>query len=100
MSSVCFYFEVYQPYRVKPYRVFEVGQDHDYFDDQLNAEVMRKMASKSYLPTNQLLLELVRRHQGAFRIAFSITGVAMEQFRLYAPEVLDSFKELVKYDAV
>lgn len=100
MSSVCFYFEVHQPFRIKPYRVLEIGRDHDYFDEELNGDIVRKVARKCYLPTNNLLLDLVRRYDGEFRISFSLTGVAIEQFKLHAPEVLDSFKELAKYDAV
>jgi alpha-amylase len=64
------------------------------FDDKLNGDVMRKVAAKCYLPTNKLLLELIKEHKGRFKVAFSITGTAIEQFKLYSPETLDSFKAL------
>ncbi len=100
MSSVCFYFEVHQPYRVRPYDVFQVGKNHDYFDEKLNREVMRKVAAKCYLPANAAMLRLIERYKGRFRIAYSITGVALEQMQLYAPEVIDSFQRLAKTGAV
>jgi alpha-amylase len=100
MPSLCFYFEVHQPYRLKPYDAFAVGRDHEYFDDRLNAQVMRKVANKCYLPANHAMLELIQRYQGAFRISYSITGVAIEQMREYAPEVLESFRALARTGAV
>lgn len=100
MSSVCFYFEVHQPYRVRAYDVFQVGKNHDYFDEKLNREVMRKVAAKCYLPANAAMLRLIERYDGRFRIAYSVTGVALEQMQLYAPEVIDSFQRLAKTGAV
>ena len=98
MASVCFYFQVHQPYRLRPYTIFDNGTD--YFDECKNGEVCRKVARKCYLPANRLLLDLVRRHEGRFRIAFSITGVLLEQFREYAPEVLASFQDLAETGCV
>jgi alpha-amylase len=100
MPSVCFYFEVHQPYRVRPYDAFQVGRHHDYFDDKLNREVMQKVARKCYLPANAAMLRLIERHRGKFRVAYSITGVALEQMRAYAPEVIESFRRLVATGAV
>ena len=87
MSSVCFYFEVHQPYRVRAYDVFEIGKNHDYFDEKLTREVMRKVAMKCYLPANAAMLRLIERYDGRFRIAYSITGVALEQSALVHVEV-------------
>lgn len=95
MLNIVFYFQVHQPYRLRHYNVLDIGQGSPMFDDKLNAEVMRKVAEKCYLPTNKLLLELIKEHQGRFKIAFSITGTAIEQFKLYSPETLDSFRALV-----
>ncbi len=94
MVAVCCYFQVHQPYRLRRYGVFDIGRSRDYFDTDKNAEIMRKVARKCYLPTNAVMLELLRNHP-EFRITFSISGVAMEQMRDYAPEVLHSFQELV-----
>ncbi len=80
--------------------MFDIGHNHHYFDDHKNAEVARKVARKCYLPMNNLLLEQIRHHKGKFKIAFSITGTAIEQFREYAPEVLESFKELARTGCV
>ncbi len=93
--NVCFYFQVHQPYRVRRYSVFDVNSSHQYFDDEKNRGVMLKVARKSYLPTNQLMLNLIRRHEGKFKIAYSISGVALEQFEEYCPELIQSFKDLV-----
>jgi len=100
MSSVCFYFEVHQPFRVRNYDVFQIGKNHDYFDEKLNAEVMRKVANKCYLPANAAILRLIERYQGRFRVAYSVTGVALEQMKLYAPEVVESFQRLARSGAV
>lgn len=92
MASVCFYFQVHQPYRLRHHTIFDTGTD--YFDEIKNAEICRKVAQKCYLPANHLLLELIERHEGKFRVAFSTTGVALEQFQQYAPDVLASFQQL------
>jgi alpha-amylase len=94
MPSVCMYFEVHQPLRLRRYSFFDIGRDHRYFDDHANREILRKVAAKSYLPTNRLLLRLIQRHEGRFKVAFSLTGLAMEQLAAWAPEALDSFKAL------
>lgn len=78
---------------MRRYSIFEIGNSHQYFDEQKNREVMEKVARKCYLPTNRVILDLLREHQG-FKVAYSITGPAIQQFRKYAPEVLESFKEL------
>ena len=94
MKTVCLYFQVHQPWRLKKYRFFNMGKDHNYLDDLLNRSIMQKVARQCYLPMNALLLRLIKENQGAFRCSFSITGTAIEQFRAFAPEVLTSFKEL------
>ncbi len=80
MPSVCFYFQVHQPFRLKEYTFFDIGSNHYYFDDEKNREVLNKVADKCYLPANRLMLELIEKHQGQFRISYSISGVALEQF--------------------
>ncbi len=95
MSAICFYFQVHQPYRLRHYTVFDLGQNHFYEDDKANREILLKVAHKCYLPTNKLLLDLINKHKGKFKIAFSLSGVVMEQFEQWAPEVLQSFKDLV-----
>ena len=94
MRTICFYFQVHQPFRFRRYRFFDIGNDHYYYDDYSNESILQKVAQKCYLPANALMLELIQKHKGRFKIAYSISGIAMEQFRLYAPEVLESFKKL------
>ncbi|WP_305155813.1 glycoside hydrolase family 57 protein [uncultured Alistipes sp.] len=94
MKTVCLYFQVHQPWRLKKYRFFNMGKDHNYLDDLLNRSIMQKVARQCYLPMNALLLKLIRENGGKFRCSFSVTGSAIEQFRKFAPEVLASFKEL------
>jgi alpha-amylase len=92
MPAVCFYFQVHQPFRLRRYSVFDT--DQNYFDELKNAELVKKVATKCYLPANRMLLENIRRHEGRFRVTFSISGAALEQFAESTPEVLDSFHEL------
>jgi len=94
MRTICFYFQVHQPFRFRRYRFFDIGNDHYYYDDYSNESIMQKVAQKSYLPANALMLDLINKHKGKFKVAYSISGIAMDQFRLYAPEVLESFKKL------
>ena len=94
MKTICFYFQVHQPWRLKTYRFFNMGVDHNYLDDLTNHAILQKVARQCYLPMNALLLNLIKEQKGKFRCSFSITGSAVEQFRAYAPEVLDSFREL------
>ncbi len=99
MSSICFYFQVHQPLRIKKYRYFDIGVVSSYFDDNSesnlnNKRILQKVASKSYLPTNKLLLELIKKHP-KFKVSFSLSGLAIEQFEKFSPETLESFKKLV-----
>jgi alpha-amylase len=98
MASVCFYFQVHQPYRLRHYTIFD--SDSDYFDGYKNAQVCRKVAEKCYLPANRLLLDLILRYQGRFKVAFSVTGVLLEQLKAYAPEALASFQDLANTGCV
>lgn len=100
MRTICLYFQVHQPFRLRRYRFFDIGNDHYYYDDYTNESIMRRIADNCYLPTNKLMLDLIKKHNGKFKLSYSITGIALEQFELYAPEVLDSFKELAKTGCV
>jgi len=92
MASVCFYFQVHQPYRLRHYTIFD--ENPNYFDDGKNAQVCQKVANKCYLPANKLLLDLVRHYKGRFKVSFSITGVLLEQLERYAPAALAGFRRL------
>jgi alpha-amylase len=96
VPSVCFYFQVHQPFRLRNYHLFEVGTHAPYFDDKLNKQICEKVATKCYRPTNALLLDQIKRHPGKFKVSFSISGVALEQFATYTPDVLDSFRALAQ----
>lgn len=80
--------------RLRKYRFFDMGKNHHYLDDAANRSIMQKVARRCYLPMNELLLKLIGDSKGAFRVSFSISGTAIVQFRMYAPEVLDSFRKL------
>jgi alpha-amylase len=92
MASVCFYFQVHQPFRLRRYSVFD--SDPNYYDDAKNAEIARKVAHKCYLPANRMFLDVIREHGDRFKMAYSISGLAIEQFQQYVPEVIDTFHEL------
>ena len=98
MPSVCFYFQVHQPMRLRHYTVFD--KNDRYFDDYKNASICRKVANKCYLPANRLILDLIRQFNGRFKVAYSITGVLLEQFLSYSPEVMSTFDALAETGCV
>ena len=100
MRSICFYFQVHQPFRLRTYRFFDIGKDHNYFDDYNNQAIMRRVADKCYLPMNNLLLNLINEYGTAFKVSFSISGTALDQFEQYTPDVLESFKKLAETGCV
>lgn len=100
MRSICFYFQVHQPYRLRQYRFFDIGKNHQYYDDYQNSYLMRRIADKCYLPMNQLLLDLIEKYGSEFKVSFSISGTALDQFKEYSPEVIDSFKRLADTGSV
>ncbi len=100
MPSVCFYFQVHQPYRLRHYSFFDIGHNHMYEDDEANKAIMLKVAEKCYLPMNALLKRQIERHDGRFKVSFSLSGVFIEQMIQYAPQVLKSFQELVSTGCV
>lgn len=100
MKSICFYFQVHQPFRLKQYRFFDIGRNHYYFNDMQNSWICKRVAEKCYLPTNKLMLDLIKQHKGAFKISYSISGTALDQFERFTPEVIDSFRELAKTGCV
>lgn len=94
MKGVCLFFELHQPLRIRRYRFFDIGNDHYYYDDYTNETILRNVADKCYLPANQAILELIKKYKDKFKVSFSLTGVLIEQLEAYAPEVLDSFRDL------
>ena len=94
MASVVCYFQVHQPHRLRSYSVFDA--DHNYFTDADNGAIMEKVAEKCYRPATRLILDLVKRHKGNFRVSYAITGTVLDQFRQFAPDVLDLFVELAE----
>lgn len=100
MRNICFYFQIHQPLRLKRYRFFEIGQDHYYYDDFQTEDRIRTLVEQSYLTANRTISEMIRSSNGKFKCAFSISGVALEQLEQYAPEVIDSFKELANTGSV
>ena|GEM_PF-3309 len=96
MNALCFYFQVHQPLRLRNYRFFEMGAVHNYYDDYQNQYLVNRIADRCYIPMNNLLLELIKKHGKKFSVSLSISGVALDQFEWYAPHVLESFKALAK----
>ncbi len=99
-KSICLYFQVHQPNRLRLYRFFDIGKDSHYYDDFANRTILRRVAQRCYLPANELLLELIKNYKGQFKVAFSISGSVIEQFDRYAPEVIDSFRRLAETGCV
>jgi len=93
-KNICFYFQVHQPTRLRLYRFFDIGKDSHYYDDFANRTILHRVATKCYLPMNELLLNAIERNRGKFKVAFSISGTVLEQFNRYEPEVIESFRKL------
>ncbi|MDR1737303.1 MAG: glycoside hydrolase family 57 protein [Candidatus Symbiothrix sp.] len=100
MKTICFYFQIHQPFRLKRYRFFDIGADHYYYDDFANEEIIRGIAERTYFPANRMLLDLIKEHNGKFKVAFSISGVLLEQMEIYVPEAVEQFKELARTGCV
>lgn len=94
MKNICLYFQLHQPVKLRRYRFFDIGNDHYYYDDYANESNINKLAHTCYLPTNKILLDLIKQYKGKFSVAFSISGTLLDQFKIYCPEVIDSFKAL------
>ena len=94
MKTICFYFQIHQPFRLKRYRFFNIGRDHYYYDDFSNEDIMQRIAANSFIPANRMLFDLINQYKGRFKVAFSISGTALEQLEVYAPEVIDGFRQL------
>lgn len=100
MKHICLYFQLHQPVKLRRYRFFDIGNDHYYYDDYSNESNINKLAHTCYLPANKILLDLIKQHKGKFSVAFSISGTLLDQLKLYAPEVIDSFKALAATNQV
>ncbi|MCF0220374.1 MAG: alpha-amylase [Muribaculaceae bacterium] len=94
MKSICFYFQIHQPFRLKRYRFFDIGNDHYYYDDFANDDIVSRIARRSYIPAAESLLRMIEDSKGRFRCAISVTGTALEQFERYVPEFIDLLKKL------
>lgn len=100
MKTICLYFQVHQPFRLKRYRFFDIGNDHYYYNDYANESTMRRMADNCYLPAIKVLQNAIHDSGGDFKFALSISGLALDQFELYAPEVLKGFQALANTGCV
>jgi len=100
MTAICLYFQVHQPWRLKRYTAFDIGRDHGYEDREENRRLLEKIAERCYLPANALLTSLIRKYEGRFRVALSISGVLLDQLTMYRPDVLESFQGLAETGCV
>ena len=94
MRTICLYFEIHQIIHLKRYRFFDIGTDHYYYDDYANETGMNEVAERSYIPALSTLIEMVKNSGGAFKVALSISGVALEQLEIHAPAVIDLLHQL------
>ena len=100
MKAISFNFEIHQPMRLKRYRFFDIGNDHYYYDDFLNDDIITRLGQQSYLPAARTLLKMIEESKGKFRCSISISGTAIEQFEQYVPEMIDALKKLADTGAV
>ncbi|MFN4896356.1 MAG: glycoside hydrolase family 57 protein [Pseudomonadota bacterium] len=100
MPDLCLYFQVHQPYRLRPFSFFEVRREANYFNDSLNRDIMQRVAARCYIPTGKSVLQAIAAYGKQLKLTFSITGTAIEQMREYAPQALEVFQSLVATDCV
>ena len=98
-KSIIFYFQVHQPRRLRNFQFFDIGSHDEYFDDRLNEKILTSIATDCYVPTNTMLLNLIKHHPEV-KICFSISGITLDQFEKYTPEVIESFKLLAQTGSV
>lgn len=94
MKTICLYFEIHQNIQLKRYRFFDIGTDHYYYDDYEDERLITDVANRSYMPALEALGEMLKEHSGFFKVAFSLSGVGMEQLEIHAPQVLEKLQEL------
>ncbi len=95
MKTICLYFEIHQIIHLKRYRFFDIGTDHYYYDDYENERSITYIAEHSYMPALNVLHEMINSDPG-FKVAFSLSGVGMEQLEMHAPQVLEKLQEMNK----
>ncbi|HEX3009312.1 MAG TPA: glycoside hydrolase family 57 protein, partial [Bacteroidales bacterium] len=100
MKTICLYFQIHQPLRLKRYRFFDIGNDHYYYNDYTNESTLRRVTESCYLPATKALLKAVNDNKGKFRFALSVSGMALDQFELYAPEVIENLRALANTGCV
>lgn len=100
MKTICLYFEIHQIVHLKRYRFFDIGTDHYYYDDYENERTITDIAERSYMPALNTIADMIRENGRYFRVAFSLSGVGMEQLELYAPQVIDKLQELAQTGCV
>ena len=83
MKTICFYFQIHQPFRLRRYRFFDIGAEHYYYDDFNNESILQRVAASSFLPANQTILEMIEANKGKFKVAFSISGTALDQMEIH-----------------
>ncbi|MBQ0062112.1 MAG: glycoside hydrolase family 57 protein [Bacteroidales bacterium] len=94
MKTICLYFEIHQIIHLKRYRFFDIGRDHYYYDDYENERSITDIAERSYLPALDALIQMAKENGKYFKVAFSISGVGMEQLEIHAPAVIEKLQEL------
>ena len=94
MKTICLYFEIHQNIQLKRYRFFDIGTDHYYYDDYENERLISDIAERSYMPALNTLLDMIKENGNYFKVAFSLSGVGIEQLEIHAPQVLEKLQEL------
>ena len=100
MKTICLYFEIHQITHLKRYRFFDIGTDHYYYDDYENERTINDIVERSYMPALETLDQMLRDHNGAFKVAFSLSGVGIEQLEMHAPKVLEKLQHMAETGCV
>ena len=94
MKKICLYFEIHQIVHLKRYRFFDIGTDHYYYDDYENERSVNDTVERSYMPALNTIGKMIEENGDFFKVAFSLSGVGIEQLEVHAPQVLEKLQEL------
>lgn len=95
MNAICLNFKVHLPYQYKKYHFFNIGSDHEYVDYEAGKHMLRQVAQRCYMPANAMMMDLIEKYGNKVSFTFTISGTMMEMMQMFAPELLNSFKQLI-----
>lgn len=94
MKNICLYFQIHHPFSLQTFRFLEIGKSKSYYDESRIEREIYEAVTNYYLPVNDFLLKLIYQFKGKLKLSFYISGTALDQFLMYTPNMLTSFRQL------